>query len=85
MCKKECLLLFDIIFIRKKKYRKEGLILRDIMFRTLFRGKRTDNREWVEGFYSQLPKPSLGAAIIANGDLCAEDMSSGSLNDRIKC
>lgn len=45
------------------------------MFRTLFRGKRTDNREWVEGFYSQLPKPSLGAAIIANGDLCAEDVS----------
>lgn len=41
----------------------------------LFRAKRTDNGDWVEGFYSQLPKPSLGATIITNGDLCAEDVS----------
>lgn len=40
----------------------------------LFRAKRIDNGEWVEGFYSQLPKPSLGATIITNGDLCAEDV-----------
>lgn len=39
------------------------------------RAKRIDNGEWVEGFYSQLPKPSLGATIITNGDLCAEDVS----------
>ena len=41
----------------------------------LFRGKRVDNGEWVEGFYIQLPKMSLGATIIANGDMCAEDVS----------
>lgn len=41
----------------------------------LFRAKRIDNGEWVEGFYSQLPKPSFGATIITNGDLCAEDVS----------
>lgn len=41
----------------------------------LFKAKRTDNGEWAEGFYSQLPKPSLGATIITNGDLCAEDVS----------
>ena len=46
-----------------------------IMREILFRAKRTDNGEWVEGFYSQLPKPSLGATIITNGDLCAEDVS----------
>lgn len=40
----------------------------------LFRAQRKDNGEWVEGFYSQLPKPSLGATIITNGDLCAEDV-----------
>mgnify|MGYP001472988768 CR=1 FL=1 len=39
------------------------------------RAKRIDNGEWVEGFYSQLPKPSLRATIITNGDLCAEDVS----------
>ena len=38
------------------------------------RAKRIDNGKWVEGFYSQLPKPSLGATIITNGDLCAEDV-----------
>ena len=41
----------------------------------LFRAKRIDNGEWVEGFYAQLPKMSLGATIIANGDMCAEDVS----------
>lgn len=41
----------------------------------LFRGKRIDNGEWIEGFYSQLPKLSLGGTIITNGDLCAEDVS----------
>lgn len=41
----------------------------------LCRAQRKDNGEWVEGFYSQLPKPSLGATIITNGDLCAEDVS----------
>lgn len=41
----------------------------------LFRAKRTDNGEWVEGFYSQFPKASLAATIIANGDLCAEDVA----------
>lgn len=46
----------------------------------LFKAKRKNWRElpkenwWVEGFYSQLPKPSLGATIIANGELCAEDV-----------
>lgn len=41
----------------------------------LFKAKRLDNGEWVEGYYCQLPKPSLGATIIANGDLCAEDVA----------
>lgn len=45
------------------------------MIEILFRAKRIDNGEWVEGFYSQLPKPSLGATIITNGDLCAEDVA----------
>ena len=36
---------------------------------------KTLQGEWVEGFYSQLPKPSLGATIITNGDLCAENVS----------
>ena len=49
----------------------KGWTMREI----LFRAKRIDNGEWVEGFYSQLPKPSLGATIITNGDLCAEDVS----------
>lgn len=41
----------------------------------LFKAKRLDNGEWVEGYYFQLPKTSLGATIIANGDLCAEDVA----------
>lgn len=45
----------------------------------LFKAKRKNWKElpkedwWVEGFYSQLPKPSLGSTIIAGGELCAED------------
>lgn len=47
----------------------------------LYKAKRVDWRKlpkeewWVEGFYVQLPKPSLGATIIAGGDLCAEDVA----------
>lgn len=47
----------------------------------LYKAKRVNWRElpkeewWVEGFYVQLPKPSLGATIIAGGDLCAEDVA----------
>lgn len=47
----------------------------------LYKAKRKDWKElpkeewWVEGFYVQLPKPSLGATILAGGDLCAEDVS----------
>lgn len=39
----------------------------------LFKAKRLDNGEWIEGYYCQLPKMSLGATIIANGEACAED------------
>ena len=41
----------------------------------LHKAKRKDNGEWVEGFYTQLPKTSLGATIISGGDLCAEDVA----------
>lgn len=41
----------------------------------LHKAKRKDNGEWVEGFYCQLPKISLGATIIANGEMCAEDVA----------
>ena len=34
----------------------------------LFRGKRTDNGEWVEGYYTELPVGSLGATIFSNDD-----------------
>ena len=50
----------------------------------LFRAKRVDNGEWVEGFCTQLPKPSLGATIIANGDLCAEDVGDYIIMNRSK-
>lgn len=40
----------------------------------LFRGKRIDNGEWAYGFYTQLPKASLGATVAAGGYLCAEDV-----------
>lgn len=43
--------------------------------RYLFKAKRTDNGEWVEGYYAQLPKPSLGASIVAGGNLCAQDVA----------
>lgn len=47
----------------------------------LYKAKRMNWRElpkeewWVEGFYVQLPKFSLGATIVAGGDLCAEDVA----------
>lgn len=47
----------------------------------LYKAKRVNWRElpkeewWVEGFYAQLPKPSLAATIVAGGDLCAEDVA----------
>lgn len=50
----------------------------------LFRAKRIDNGEWVEGFYTQLPKPSLGATIVAGGDLCAEDVSDYIITNKSK-
>lgn len=40
----------------------------------LFKAKRKDNGKWVEGYYCQLPKISLGATIVANGEMCAEDV-----------
>ena len=50
----------------------------------LFRAKRKKNGEWAEGFYIQLPKPSLGATMIANGDLCAEDVGDYIIMNRSK-
>lgn len=41
----------------------------------LYKAKSKKTGEWVEGFYTQLPKTSLGATIISGGDLCAEDVS----------
>lgn len=40
-----------------------------------YRGKRINKEEWIVGFYTQLPKVSLGATIVADGDLCAEDVA----------
>lgn len=40
----------------------------------LFKAKRKDNGKWAEGYYCQLPKISLGATIVANGEMCAEDV-----------
>ena len=43
----------------------------------LFRGKRVDNGEWVEGYYTELPCGSLGATIFSNDDeLVCEDTTS---------
>lgn len=43
----------------------------------LFRGKRKDNGEWVEGYYTELPCGSLGATIFSNDDeLVCEDTKS---------
>lgn len=43
----------------------------------LFRGKREDNGEWVEGYYTELPCGSLGATIFSNDDeLVCEDTKS---------
>lgn len=40
----------------------------------LFKAKSIDNSEWVKGYYCQLPKMSLGATIVANREMCAEDV-----------
>lgn len=43
----------------------------------LFGGKRKDNGEWVEGYYTELPCGSLGATIFSNDDeLVCEDTKS---------
>lgn len=43
----------------------------------LFRGKRLDNGEWVDGYYTELPCGSLGATIFSNDDeLVCEDTKS---------
>ncbi|MEG1529393.1 MAG: YopX family protein [Clostridia bacterium] len=44
----------------------------------LFRAKRVDNGEWVEGYYSELPIPSLGCIFKAGSDeyIACEDTSS---------
>lgn len=43
----------------------------------LFRGKRTDNGEWVCGYYTELPVGSLGATIFSNDDeIVCEDTAS---------
>ena len=39
----------------------------------LFKAKRKDNREWVEGYYCQLPKVSLGATI-TSGEMCSKNV-----------
>lgn len=40
-----------------------------------YRGKRIGKEAWIVGFYTQLPKVSLGATIVADGELCAEDVA----------
>lgn len=43
----------------------------------LFRGKRTDNGEWVYGYYTELPVGSIGATIFSNDDeIVCEDTAS---------
>lgn len=43
----------------------------------LFRGKRVDNGEWVEGYYTELPIGSLAATIFSNDDeIVCEDTAS---------
>lgn len=43
----------------------------------LFRGKRIDNGEWVEGYYAELPVGSLAATIFSNDDeIVCEDTAS---------
>ena len=43
----------------------------------LYRGKRKDNGDWVEGYYTELPCGSLGATIFSNDDeLVCEDTKS---------
>lgn len=54
--------------------------MRDI----LFKAKVKTTKQWVEGFYCQLPKVSLGATIIANGELCAEDVADYIIVNKFK-
>ena len=49
----------------------------------LFRAKRIDNGEWVEGFYSQLPKPSL--YIIVNQCKQHSNFSNGYPLEVVEC
>lgn len=42
----------------------------------LFKAKIVDNGEWVEGYYCQLPKTSLGATIVANCEMCAGNVDN---------
>lgn len=47
--------------------------MRDI----LFRGKRTDNGDWVEGYYAELPVGSLATTIFSNDEeIVCEDTAS---------
>lgn len=50
----------------------------------LFKAKRIDNEEWVEGFYCQLPKASLGATIVSNGEMCAQDVGDYIIEIKVK-
>ncbi|WP_270396254.1 YopX family protein [Mediterraneibacter massiliensis] len=50
----------------------------------LFKAKRLDNGEWVEGYYTQLPKPSIAVSILTNGELCAEDVSDYIIVNKVK-
>lgn len=43
----------------------------------LYRGKRIDNSEWIEGYYTELPVGSLAATIFSNDDeIVCEDTAS---------
>lgn len=47
------------------------------MRENLFRGKRLDNGDWIEGYYTELPCGSLGATIFSNDDeVVCEDTKS---------
>lgn len=43
----------------------------------LYRGKRIDNGEWIEGYYTELPVGSLAATIFSNDEeIVCEDTAS---------
>lgn len=51
----------------------------------LFRGKRIDNGEWVEGYYSELTAPSIGLAFLCGGEYTeSEDTVSCIIHHRLK-